>query len=112
MELPFRDVENTALYNVVNSPPDELISTILNNGGAEAVADMADNILFESRTKHTGSNILMCHININSVQNKFEELAAFVKKFQCHIMYCKRNQNRLDLSKSPVFNSWLFGAQK
>ena len=48
---------------------------------------MADNILFESRRKHTGSNILMCHININSVQNKFEELAAFVKKFQCHILF-------------------------
>ena len=92
MKLPFRDVENTALYNVVNSPPDELISTILNNSGAEAVADTADNILFESRRKHTGSNILMCHININSVQNKFEELVAFVKKFQCHIMFASETK--------------------
>ena len=48
MELPFRVVDNTALYNVDNSPPDELISTISNNSGVEAVPDTADNILFES----------------------------------------------------------------
>ncbi|XP_078361285.1 uncharacterized protein LOC144645583 [Oculina patagonica] len=93
-ELPFCDVNNSASYDVDDSLPDEIMSTILNDSGSEAVADTADNIQFESRRKHTGSNILMCHTNINSVQNKFEELTAFVKKFQCHIMFV--SQTKID----------------
>ena len=57
-ELPFYEVDNATL--------DEQTTTNLNESGVETttVVDVADNIQFESRRKHTGRDILICHINI------------------------------------------------
>lgn len=45
-----------------------------------------DNTKLEALRKHTKKDILMCHININSLQNKCEELTNVVKGIHAHII--------------------------
>ena len=33
------------------------------------------------------NDILLCHLNINSIQNKFEELVALIRKLKIHIIF-------------------------
>ena len=41
-----------------------------------------ENIQLESLRKHSSRELLVCHLNINSIQNKFEELADLIKRLQ------------------------------
>ena len=38
----------------------------------------------------------MCHLNINSIQNKFEELAATIKKIGAHVAFIR--ETKIDAS--------------
>ena len=44
-----------------------------------------DNVQLELLTKHHSKDLLLAHLNINSVQNKFEELSAIIKTLRTHI---------------------------
>ena len=48
---------------------------------------ITDNAQLESQRKYASKDILMCHLNINSIQNKFEELDATIKRIGAHIVY-------------------------
>lgn len=55
-----------------------------------------DNTQLESLRKHSSKEILMCHLNINSIQNKFEELSAMIKKIGAHIVII--SETKIDAS--------------
>ena len=57
---------------------------------------VTDNAQLESLRKHVNKDILMCHLNINSIQNKFEELAATIKKIGAHIAFI--SETKIDAS--------------
>ena len=57
---------------------------------------VTDNAQLESLRKHANKDILMCHLNINSIQNKFEELAATIKKIGAHIAFI--SETKIDAS--------------
>ena len=40
----------------------------------------SDNVHLESLRNHLKNDVMVCHININSIQNKFEELENIIKK--------------------------------
>ena len=44
-----------------------------------------DNVQLELLAKHHSKDLLLAHLNINSVQNKFEELSAIIKTLRAHI---------------------------
>ena len=39
---------------------------------------ISENVQLESLRKNTNKEILMYHLNINSIQNKFEELSSTI----------------------------------
>ena len=45
----------------------------------------ANNDLITERNKYN-KVVLMCHLNINSIQNKFEEIASLIKKSRTQLM--------------------------
>lgn len=47
--------------------------------------DLQDEQLENKRKNRT--DILLCHLNINSIQNKHEELAAVIRKLKAHIIF-------------------------
>ena len=38
------------------------------------------------RRKQDSRNLLLCHLNVNSIQNKIDELSELMRSFQCQIM--------------------------
>ena len=47
---------------------------------------------WNSLMKHFNKDLLIGHLNINSIQNKFEELAATIKTIGAHVMFiCETN---------------------
>ena len=54
------------------------------------------NAQLESQRKYANKDILMCHLNINSIQNKFEELAETIKKIGPHIAFI--SETKIDAS--------------
>ena len=38
------------------------------------------------------NDILLCHLNINSIQNKFEELVALIRKLKIHIIFISKTK--------------------
>ena len=57
---------------------------------------ITENAQLESQRKYASKDILMCHLNINSIQNKFEELAATIKKIGAHIAFI--SETKIDAS--------------
>ncbi|KAL9977291.1 hypothetical protein ACROYT_G014680 [Oculina patagonica] len=60
-------------------------------GGRRALSPLrhpcSPDLPLESQRKYASKDILMCHLNINSIQNQFEELAATIKKIGAHIAF-------------------------
>ena len=57
-----------------------------------------ENIQLESLRKHSSRELLVCHLNINSIQNKFEELADLIKRLNVHVMFI--SETKIDASYS------------
>ena len=57
---------------------------------------ITENAQLESQRKYASKDILMCHLDINSIQNKFEELAATIKKTGAHIAFI--SETKIDAS--------------
>ena len=66
---------------------------ILNSLGESQAS--ANNDLIAERNKHN-KEVLMCHLNINSIQNKFKELASLVKKSRTQLMIV--SESKIDSS--------------
>ena len=47
---------------------------------------LSDNNQLELFRKQHNKDLLIAHLNINSIQNKFEELTEIIKKINAHIM--------------------------
>lgn len=47
----------------------------------------SDSVHLESLRNHLKNNVLVGHININSIQNKLEELKNIIKKINAHIIF-------------------------
>ena len=80
------------LIKTVESEDIQSTQRFQESGSDDTVIDIAQ---LESLRKHN-KDILMCHLNINSIQNKFEELAATVKKIRAHIMLI--SETKIDAS--------------
>ena len=57
---------------------------------------ISDNDQLELFRKHHNKNFLITHLNINSIQNKFEELTEVIKKITAHIMFV--SETKIDAS--------------
>ena len=47
---------------------------------------LQDNEQLENKGKNC-NDVLLCHLNINSIQNKLEELVAIIRKLKAHIIF-------------------------
>ena len=64
--------------------------------GEEDEDIISDNAQFELLRKHHSKDLLLAHLNINSVQNKFEELSAIIKTLRAHIIFI--SETKIDAS--------------
>ena len=55
-----------------------------------------DNDNLERVRKQSGKELLIAHLNINSIQNKFEELTNVMKAIRVHIMFV--SETKIDSS--------------
>ena len=56
----------------------------------------SENDQLELFRKHHHKDLLIAHLNINSIQNKFEELTEVIKKINAHIMFV--SETKIDAS--------------
>ena len=56
----------------------------------------SENDQLELFRKHHNKDFLIAHLNINSIQNKFEELTEVIKKINAHIMFV--SETKIDAS--------------
>ena len=57
---------------------------------------ISDNAKLESLRTHFNKDLLIGHLNINSIQNKFEELTATIKTIGAHVMFI--SETKIDSS--------------
>ena len=69
----FEEAPNNGEHNYANQPLNQNLSTTENE------------VLETLRTK--AKDAFLCHLNINSIQNKFEELVDTIKKLNAHIIF-------------------------
>ena len=77
-ELPFANINISDIESFGDKQHDHLSD--------EEDEFLQENIRLENRRKQ-GNDILVCHLNINSIQNKFEELVTVIKKLKVHIIF-------------------------
>ena len=96
-ELPFCNLDSEELASEFENDRNDLLELgqnfacrdyanqddILNPLGESQAS--ANNDLFAEKNK-LNREVLMCHLNINSIQNKFEELASLLKKSRTQLM--------------------------
>ena len=78
-QLPFHDVSISTTESMAN--PEEVVETDL----AQEEETLMPDPLQIARQKN-GKELLVCHLNINSIQNKFEELKDIILKSTVQIM--------------------------
>ena len=64
--------------------------------GEEDENIISDNVQLELLTKRHSKDRLLAHLNMNSVQNKFEELSAIIKTLRAHILFI--SETKIDAS--------------
>lgn len=76
---------NTTLNLTINSS----IDSESNDGSHDnlrGIYALQDNEQLENNRKNY-NDILLCHLNINSIQNQLEELVAMIRKLKAHIIF-------------------------
>ena len=76
---------NTTSNSTINSS----IDSESNDGSHDnlrGIYALQDNEQLENIRKNY-NDILLCHLNINSIQNKLEELVAMIRKLKAHIIF-------------------------
>ena len=64
--------------------------------GEEDEDIISDNVQLELLAKRHSKDRLLAHLNMNSVQNKFEELSAIIKTLRAHILFI--SETKIDAS--------------
>ena len=64
--------------------------------GEEDEDIISDNVQLELLAKRHSKDRLLAHLNMNSVQNKFEELSAIIKTLHAHILFI--SETKIDAS--------------
>lgn len=57
---------------------------------------ISENAQLELLRRYHSKDLLIAHLNINSVQNKFEELSGVIKTIRAHIMFV--SETKIDAS--------------
>lgn len=78
-QLPFYDVSNYITESLAIS--EEVVETDLEQEDATLMIDP-----LQTARQKNGKDLLVCHLNINSIQNKFEELKDIILKSTVQIM--------------------------
>ena len=76
---------NTTSNSTINSS----IDSESNDGSHDnlrGIYALQDNEQLENKRKNY-NDILLCHLNINSIQNKLEELVPMIRKLKAHIIF-------------------------
>ena len=95
-ELPFCNLDSEELASEIENDGNDLLEfgqnfacrdyanqdDILNPLGESQAS--ANNDLIAERNKFN-REVLMCHLNINSIQNKFEEVSSLIKKLSANL---------------------------
>ena len=55
--------------------------------GINANQDFISPQELEAKRTNSSKELLLCHLNINSIQNKFDELAYVIHKLKAHIIF-------------------------
>ena len=92
-DLPFYDVDNSTLEALFIE--DNHIS-LQEEIERSSPSGSTDNARLESLRSTNNKELLVCHLNINSIQNKFEELAANINKISAHIVFV--SETKIDAS--------------
>ena len=93
-DLPFYDFGNSTLEALFI---EDNHTSLQEEFERSSPSDSTDNARLESLRRSTNNKeLLVCHLNINSIQNKFEELAATINKISAHIVFV--SETKIDAS--------------
>lgn len=84
MDLPFYDVGNSTLEALFI---EENHTSLQEEFERPSSSDSADNARLESLRSTNDKELLICHLNINSIHSKFEELTATINKISAHKVF-------------------------
>ena len=96
------DSEGEALSSIMEiNPPESEQERLVQDNAAEMLLSedeeiIADNAQLELLRRYHGKDLLIAHLNINSIQNKFEELKSTIKTIRAHIMFV--SETKIDAS--------------
>ena len=76
---------NTTLNSTINSSVDSE-SNDGSHDDPQGIYTLQDNEQLENKRKNC-DDILLRHLNINSIQNNLEELVAMIRKLKAHIIF-------------------------
>ena len=76
---------NTTLNSTINSSVDSE-SNDGSHDDPQGIYTLKDNEQLENKRKNC-DDILLCHLNINSLQNNLEELVAMIRKLKAQIIF-------------------------
>ena len=72
--------------------------------GINANQDFISPQELEAKRTNSSKDLLLCHLNINSIQNKFDELAYVIHKLKAHIILSeKRRMTQLNRTVSSIY---------
>ena len=97
--LPVFSFTNKTLNSTINSTNDSE-SNDGNHDDSRGIYTLRDNEQLENKRKNC-NDILLRHLNINSTQNKLEELVAVIRKLKDHIIFI--SETKIDSSLFPHY---------
>ena len=83
--LPVFLFTNTTLNSTINSTIDSE-SNDGNHDCSHGICALRDNEQLEKKRENC-NDILLCHLNINSIQNEIEEVVAVIRELKAHIIF-------------------------
>ena len=88
--FPFSNTTlNLTIIKIIKIIINSSIDSESNDGSHDnlrGIYALQDNEQLENKRKNY-NDILLCHLNINSIQNKLEELVAMIRKLKAHIIF-------------------------
>ena len=94
-----QDSEGEVLSSIMEVNSSECENEKLQENTAELSEDeeiISENAQLELLRRYHSKDLLIAHLNINSVQNKFEELSGVIKTIRAHIMFV--SETKIDAS--------------
>ena len=115
-QLPFHDYcQSSDLSDLERISNPDLSSDIPDTFDSDHY-HMCDNTYLETLRKSSRKGVLLCHLYINSLQNKFEELSEIIQRLNIHAMFVsetkidssyRNNKTKLHRFTSPSHSTLL-----